>query len=120
MKKTYGQVVQALPEARDAQARLAEQMQAHEWYEAHSRDATDYPDLIAALSLQVSDDLCVIQTGGEQRLIAASVCSPSYWNIKEKNRLVPIGCSPTSHVTAAKDRQPNSALHYSGTSDDAL
>jgi hypothetical protein len=84
LKRAYGQVVQALPEARDAQARLAEQMQAHEWYKAHSRDATDYPDLIAALSLQVSDDLCVIQTGGEQRLIAASVCSPSYWNIKEK------------------------------------
>ena len=84
LKRAYEQVLQALPEARDAQARLAEQMLTHGWYDANSRDATDYPDLIAALSLQVSDDLCVVQTRGEQRLIAASVCSPSYWNIQEK------------------------------------
>lgn len=84
LKRNYRQVVQALPEARNAQALLAEQMQTHGWYDETGCDTTDYPDLIAALSLQVSDDLCLMQTGGEQRLIAASVCSPSYWNIKEK------------------------------------
>ena len=84
LKRRYGQVVQALPEAANAQAILAEQMQAHSWCGETRRDADEYPDLIAALSLQVSDDLCVMQSGGEQRLIAASVCSPSYWNIKEK------------------------------------
>ena len=25
-----------------------------------------------------------METGGEQRLIAASVCSPSYWNVRQK------------------------------------
>ena len=84
LRRNYEQVVQTLPEARAAQALLGRQMQVHGWYDATNRDATEYPDLIAALSLQVSDDLCLMQTGGEQRLIAASVCSPSYWNIKEK------------------------------------
>ena len=84
LKRNYEQVVQTLPEAHDAQALLGRQMHTHGWYDEASGDATDYPDLIAALSLQVSDDLCLMQTGGEQRLIAASVCSPSYWNIKEK------------------------------------
>ena len=84
LKRNYEQVVQTMPEARDAQALLGRQMHSHGWYDEASGDASDYPDLIAALSLQVSDDLCLMQTGGEQRLIAASVCSPSYWNIKDK------------------------------------
>ena len=84
MKKAYDQVVQALPESRSAQALLGQQMQAYSWYKETGGHVTDYPDLIAALSLQVSDDLCVMESSGEQRLIAASVCSPSYWNVKEK------------------------------------
>lgn len=43
-----------------------------------------YPDVIAHLSLQVADDLCLIEAHGHQRLLAASVCSPTYWNVKEK------------------------------------
>ena len=44
----------------------------------------NYLDLIADISLKVPDDLCIIECSGEQRLIAASICSPSYWNIKSK------------------------------------
>ena len=43
-----------------------------------------YPDLIADISLSVPDDLCIIECKKKQRLLAASVCSPSYWNIKSK------------------------------------
>ena len=43
-----------------------------------------YPDLIADISLSVPDDLCIIECNNDQRLLAASVCSPSYWNIKSK------------------------------------
>ena len=44
----------------------------------------NYLDLIADISLKVPDDLCIIECGGSQRLLAASICSPSYWNIKSK------------------------------------
>ena len=44
----------------------------------------NYADLIADISLSVPDDLSIIETNGKQRLIAASICSPSYWNIKSK------------------------------------
>jgi len=43
-----------------------------------------YPDLIADMSLQVQDDLCLIRSDGHQELIAASVCSPSYWDVQSK------------------------------------
>ena len=43
-----------------------------------------YPDLIADISLLIQDDLCLIKSDGNQELLAASVCSPSYWNIKSK------------------------------------
>ena len=43
-----------------------------------------YPDLIADLSLAIQDDLCLLRSDGNQELLAASVCSPSYWNIKSK------------------------------------
>lgn len=46
--------------------------------------ANTYPDLIANLAMQVPDDLCLIQTTGSQRLIAACVCSPSYWDVRTK------------------------------------
>ena len=44
----------------------------------------NYLDLIADISLSVPDDLCIIECIGKQRLVAASICSPSYWNIKSK------------------------------------
>jgi len=43
-----------------------------------------YPDLIADMSLLVQDDLCLIRSDGQQELIAASVCSPSYWDVQSK------------------------------------
>jgi hypothetical protein len=47
-------------------------------------DKRDYPDLIADMSLVIQDDLCLIKSNGDQELIAASVCSPSYWNVQSK------------------------------------
>lgn len=43
-----------------------------------------YTDLIADLAMQVPDDLCLMQTTGSQRLVAACVCSPSYWDVRTK------------------------------------
>ncbi len=52
---------------------------------AQRPDVTNtYPDLIANLAMQVPDDLCLIQTSGSQRLLAACVCSPSYWDVRSK------------------------------------
>ena len=45
---------------------------------------TTYPDLIAIASANVVEDLLIIDTGNQNRLIAASVCSPSYWDVREK------------------------------------
>tara|TARA_Y100000816_G_scaffold100781_1_gene70273 strand:- start:314 stop:1108 length:795 start_codon:yes stop_codon:yes gene_type:complete len=44
----------------------------------------NYADLIADISLSVPDDLCIIESNDKQRLLAASICSPSYWNVKSK------------------------------------
>ena len=43
-----------------------------------------YPDLIADMSLNIQDDLCLIRSNNDQELLAASVCSPSYWNVQNK------------------------------------
>ena len=43
-----------------------------------------YPDLIAELSLNIQDDLCLMESQGEQKLLAASICSPSYWDVRTK------------------------------------
>ena len=43
-----------------------------------------HADPIANIALTVDDDLCIMQTNDEQRLIAGCVCSPSYWNIGAK------------------------------------
>ncbi len=43
-----------------------------------------YPDLIAELSLNIQDDLCLLESKNEQRLLAASICSPSYWDLRTK------------------------------------
>ena len=34
--------------------------------------------------LNIQDDLCLIESHGEQRLLAASICSPSYWDVRTK------------------------------------
>lgn len=47
-------------------------------------DKNNYPDLIADMSLLIQDDLCLIRSNGQQELLAASVCSPSYWNVQSK------------------------------------
>lgn len=44
----------------------------------------NYPDLIADISLLIQDDLCLIRSNGKQELLAASVCSPSYWDVQSK------------------------------------
>jgi len=36
------------------------------------------------MSLNIQDDLCLIESKGEQRLLAASICSPSYWDVRTK------------------------------------
>lgn len=84
LRRDYPQAVQAVEGSETAQRLLAEKMQKHRWFcpDLGARDS--FPDLLAALSLQVADDLCLMESSGEQRLVAASVCSPSYWNVLEK------------------------------------
>jgi len=43
-----------------------------------------YPDLIAGVASKVAEDLCILDTSDDNRFIAGCVCSPSYWNLKEK------------------------------------
>ena len=43
-----------------------------------------FTDAIADMALQVQDDLCIMEVGGRQRLVAACVCSPSYWTLRDK------------------------------------
>ena len=50
----------------------------------HFQTNSIYPDLIANISLEVEDDLCIIESQGDQKLLAACVCSPSYWKLSEK------------------------------------
>mgnify|MGYP001158395493 FL=1 len=74
-KSQYNQVVAATTDSNEAQKCLAE------IFEIRS---TNYPDLIAEMSLNIQDDLCLIESHGEQRLLAASICSPSYWDVRTK------------------------------------
>ena len=46
--------------------------------------ARRFPDDIANCAMEVADDLCVIDVVDHQRLIAACVCSPSYWRPQDK------------------------------------
>jgi hypothetical protein len=84
LRRRYAQVVQSIPDSEAPQQRLAEKMQQLGWYKPEQRPQPNFADLIANLSLQVTDDLCLMETDGAQRLIAASVCSPSYWNVQQK------------------------------------
>ena len=36
------------------------------------------------MSLMIQDDLCIVRSDGDQELIAACVCSPSYWDVQSK------------------------------------
>ena len=84
LRRHYPKVVQTLPNTDMPQQLLARKMQEHGWFQPDRAQPNIFTDLVAELSLQVADDLCLLETGGEQRLIAGSVCSPSYWNIQQK------------------------------------
>tara|TARA_Y100001970_G_scaffold5700_1_gene6383 strand:+ start:808 stop:1602 length:795 start_codon:yes stop_codon:yes gene_type:complete len=71
---SYHAVVRATDDSLKAQELLTKEIPVNE----------SFPDLIASMSLEVPDDLCIIESGGSQRLLAASVCSPSYWNLQHK------------------------------------
>ena len=71
----YDEVIATTQDSAAAQDLLAKKLKVKD---------RNYLDLIADISLSVPDDLCIIECRGEQRLVAASICSPSYWNIKSK------------------------------------
>jgi len=75
LKSGYSDVIAATEDSVEAQNLLAKKL---------NITKKNYPDLVADISLSVPDDLCIIQCKGDQRLLAASICSPSYWNIKSK------------------------------------
>ena len=75
LKTRYSDVIAATEDSAEAQDLLAIKLNITE---------RNYPDLVADISLSVPDDLCIIECKGDQRLLAASICSPSYWNIKSK------------------------------------
>ena len=75
LSKSYEKVVATTADSKDAQKHLGE---------IFGIKKTSYPDLIAELSLCIQDDLCLLESSGEQRLLAASVCSPSYWDVRTK------------------------------------
>ena len=74
-KKNYNEVVASTDNSIEAQKHLSK------FFEIND---TNYPDLIAEMSLNIQDDLCLIESKGEQRLLAASICSPSYWDVRTK------------------------------------
>lgn len=71
----YTDVIATTKDSTESQKVLAKKLKVNQ---------RDYADLIADISLSVPDDLCIIESNGKQRLLAASICSPSYWNIKSK------------------------------------
>ena len=75
LDNNYHDVVAVTPSSLEAQTILNEHFKV---------DKNNYPDLIADMSLLIQDDLCLIRSNGEQELLAASVCSPSYWNVQSK------------------------------------
>ena len=75
LKTSYSDVIATTEDSVEAQYLLAKKL---------NITKKNYPDLVADISLSVPDDLCIIECKGDQRLLAASICSPSYWNIKSK------------------------------------
>ena len=74
-KSNYNKVVATTEDSKEAQKFLGA---------FFGIDDSDYPDLIAEMSLNIQDDLCLIESKGKQRLIAACICSPSYWDVRTK------------------------------------
>ena len=62
----------------------------------HFQTNSIYPDLIANISLEVEDDLCIIESQGDQKLLAACVChserlksnDPSNWFIRTERESI--------------------------------
>ena len=75
LDKNYSDVIAVTDDSLDAQIYLGE---------VFGVSDSKYPDLIAELSLNIQDDLCLLESKNDQRLIAASICSPSYWDVKKK------------------------------------
>ena len=75
LESNYNQVIAATEDSLDAQQKLGD---------IFDIKSTRYPDLIAEFGVNIQDDLCLMQSKGEQKLLAASICSPSYWNVKTK------------------------------------
>ena len=75
LDNNYQEVIAVTQSSLEAQNMLEEYLRV---------DKREYPDLIADMSLVIQDDLCLIKSNGDQELIAASVCSPSYWNVQSK------------------------------------
>ena len=73
LDNNYHDVVAATDDSLEAQKALSENFELKK---------LSYQDLIADLSLLIQDDLCIIRSNANQELLAASVCSPSYWNVK--------------------------------------
>ena len=75
LNNRYEDVIGATSDATEAQEILGKKF---------NIEKRKYPDLIADISLVIQDDLCLLRSSGNQELLAASVCSPSYWNVKTK------------------------------------
>ena len=75
LEASYNKVVATIDGAEEAQDILNNSIKAN---------TKNYPDLIADMSLMIQDDLCIVRSDGDQELIAACVCSPSYWNVQSK------------------------------------
>ena len=63
-----------------------------------------YPDLIADMSLLIQDDLCLIRSNGDQELLAASVCSPSFSRMRAMSAFFPRFPGLTSIRSKLKSR----------------
>ena len=75
LESNYNQVIAVTEDSLDAQQKLGD---------IFDIKSTRYPDLIAEFGVNIQDDLCLMQSKGEQKLLAASICSPSYWDVKTK------------------------------------
>ena len=75
LEASYNKVVATIDGSEEAQDILNNFIKAN---------TNNYPDLIADMSLMIQDDLCIVRSDGDQELIAACVCSPSYWDIQSK------------------------------------
>ena len=75
LKNKYDQVVAATKDSLDAQLELGKFFKIKKPL---------YKDLIADIGLCIQDDLCLMESQGQQKLLAASICSPSYWDVRTK------------------------------------